>query len=55
MFTEKLWEREREEINKKRKSVEDAKCEELREQAEWDKEATEASLGRHRKRWSKKK
>jgi hypothetical protein len=43
------------EVNKKRKTVGDAKYEELREQAERDKEASEASLQRHRERWSKKK
>jgi len=50
VFTEKLREREREEVNKKRKRVENAKYEELREQAERDKEATEAALRRHRER-----
>lgn len=55
MFTKKLREREREEVNKKRKRVEDAKYEELREQAEQDKEATKATLRRYRERWSKKK
>jgi hypothetical protein len=44
-----------EEVNKKRKRVEDAKYEELIEQSRQDKEATEATLRRHRERWGKKK
>jgi hypothetical protein len=44
-----------EEVNKKRKRVEDVKYEELVEQSRQDNEATEATLRTYRERWGKKR